>query len=104
MLYIEDWRGSASSLNCSAFSALGSGVLGANMGGKLVVALGLEVLQHFAKRFASWRIRSVEHPIAFGATPTIKTSFFDPYELASCSHLWEENRTSNQDVSFHSLL
>jgi hypothetical protein len=40
-------------VNCSAFSAHGSGVLGANMGRKLVVALLLEVPQHFAKRFAN---------------------------------------------------
>jgi len=57
------------------------------MGGKLVVALLLEVPQHFAKRFANWRIRSIEHPGAFGATPTVKAGFFDPYELALRSHL-----------------
>ena len=74
-------------MNCSAFGALGSGVLGANMGGKVVVALLLEVSQHFVKRLTSWRIRSVEHPSAFRATPTMKAASFDPYELASGSHL-----------------
>jgi len=74
-------------VNCSAFSALGSSVLGADMGSKLVVALLLEVPQHFAERFADWRIRSVEHPSAFGATPTVKAAFVDPYELALRSHL-----------------
>jgi len=74
-------------LNCSAFRPLGSGVLGANMGGELVVALLLKVLDHFTKRFASGRIRRVEHPSAFGATPTIKGAFFDPFELASRGHL-----------------
>ena len=74
-------------MNCSAFSALGYSVLGADMGSKLVVALLLEVPQHFAERFANWRIRSVEHPSAFGATPTVKAGFVDPYELALRSHL-----------------
>lgn len=74
-------------VNCSAFSALGSSVLGADMGSKLVVALLLEVPQHFAERFANWRIGSVEHPGAFGAAPTMKAAFFDPCELASRSHL-----------------
>ena len=74
-------------MNCSAFSALGSGVLGADMGSKLVVALVFEVPQHFAERLANWRIRSVEHPSAFGATPTMKAAFFDPYEIASRSHI-----------------
>jgi hypothetical protein len=77
----------AQSLNYSAFSALGSGVLGANMGGKIIVALRLEVPQHFIKRFAGWRIRSVEHPGAFGATPTMETAFVDPNELACRTHL-----------------
>ena len=63
--------------------ALGSGVLGANMGGKLVVALLLEVSQHFVKRFASCRIRSIEHPSAFRATSTMKAAFFDPFAVTS---------------------
>ena len=74
-------------MNCSAFRALGSSVLAANMGGELVVALRLKVLDHFTKRFASGRIRRVEHPSAFGATPTIKGAFFDPIELAARGHL-----------------
>ena len=74
-------------MNCSTLNALGSGVLGADMRSKLVVALLFEVPQHFAERFANWRIRSVEHPSAFGATPTMKAAFFDPYEIASRSHL-----------------
>ena len=74
-------------LNCSAFRAFGSGVLGANMGGELVVAPLLKVLHHFTKRFASGRIRRVERPSAFEATPTIKAVFFDPYEPASRGHL-----------------
>jgi hypothetical protein len=57
------------------------------MGGELVVALRLKVLDHFTKRFASGRIRRVEHPSAFGATPTIKGAFFDPFELAARGHL-----------------
>jgi hypothetical protein len=91
-------------LNCSAFRAFGSGVLGANMGGELVVALLLKVLHHFTKRFAAGRISSIEHPSAFRTTPTIKAVFFDPYELASRGHLQYEDEMLGQDVSCHSLL
>jgi len=69
------------------FRALGPGVLGANMGGKLFVALRLEVPRQFIKGFASESIRRGEHPNAFGAAPTMKTAFVDPYELASRRHL-----------------
>jgi len=62
-------------------------MLGANVGGKLVVAPLLDVPHHFTKRLARNRVGRVEHPSAFGATPTIKAAFFDPYELASRSHL-----------------
>jgi hypothetical protein len=83
--------------------ALGFGVLGANMGGKLLVALLLEVPQHIIKRFASWRISSVEYPGAFGATPTMETAFVDPYELACRSHLLPEDKISSNDVVGHYL-
>jgi len=52
------------------------------MGGKLFVALRLEVPHQFIKGFASERIRRGEHPNAFGAAPTMNTAFVDPYKLA----------------------
>jgi len=60
---------------------VGSRVLGAHMGCKLLVALQLKVLLRFIERFASGRARRVEDPGAFGATPAPKTVMFDPYEL-----------------------
>ena len=88
-LSFPDWRCKppatpAACLFAQAFCVLGSGVLGANMGCKCLVALQLKVPHHFIKRFASGRARGVEDPGAFGAAPT--TAFFDPNELACCRH------------------
>ena len=51
------------------------------MGCKLLVALRLEDLLHLGERFATECIRRAEYPDTFGATPTLKTVMFDPYEL-----------------------
>jgi hypothetical protein len=69
------------------FWANGSRVIGANMGGKFLVALQLKVPHHFIERVTRERSRSLKPPGAFGATKTMKTAFFDPDELASRSHL-----------------
>ena len=79
--------GEAERLNYSAYRADRSRVIGANMGGKLLVALELKVLHHFIERVTRGRSRRFKPPGAFGATKTMKTAFFDPDELASRSHL-----------------
>jgi hypothetical protein len=61
---------------------LGFRVFSANMGCKIFIAPPLVVLLHFIERFAGGRPRRVEHPSAFGATPALKTLFFDPCEFA----------------------
>jgi hypothetical protein len=68
-------------LHC-AFCALDSRVIGANMGGKLFVALQLEVSHHFIERFTRGRGRRIKPPGAIRASKTAKTVFFDPYKLA----------------------
>jgi len=57
------------------------GVIGANMGFKLLVALRLEDAHHFTERCAGRRSRSFEAPATFGATKTSKTLLLNPYEL-----------------------
>ena len=64
-----------------ALWALGSWVIGANMRGKLFVALRLKVPHHFIERFPGGRARRVEDPGAFGATKAPKTLLFNPYQL-----------------------
>jgi hypothetical protein len=54
------------------------GVLGANMGYKLFVALQLEVAHHFIERLAGGRTGGFEPPATFGATKTLKTLFLNP--------------------------
>jgi hypothetical protein len=61
--------------------ALASWVIGANMQGKLFVALHLEVSHHFIERCAGGRTRSFEAPTAFGATKAPKTLLLNPYQL-----------------------
>ena len=62
------------------------GMVGANMGGELIVALQLEVPHHFVKGFADGRAGGLEHPGTFGATKTSKTHSVDPYN--SAGHLF----------------
>jgi hypothetical protein len=52
------------------------------MGCKIFIAPLLVVLLHFIERFAGGCSRRIEHPSAFGATPALKTLFFDPYQFA----------------------
>jgi hypothetical protein len=68
------------------FAFLAIGVFGANVGSKLVVALQLEVPHHSIKGIARGRAGGLEDPGACGATETLKTAFFDPYELAYRRH------------------
>ena len=51
------------------------------MGGKLFVALQLEVLHYFIERFTRGRSRRLKPPGAFRASKTAKAPFFDPYKL-----------------------
>jgi hypothetical protein len=83
---------------------LRKGVFSANVRGKLFVPLQLEVLQQFIKRFASGRTRRFEQPGAFGAAPTMKTVFLDPYELAPRRHLYAKDKILDRNVSYHYLL
>jgi hypothetical protein len=58
---------------------LGPGMFNANVGGKLFIALPYIVLLHFIERIAGGRSRRIEHPRAFGATPSPERLFGDPY-------------------------
>jgi hypothetical protein len=57
------------------------GVIGANMGSKLFIALGLEVAHHFTERHAGRRSRSLEPPETLGATKAPKMLLLNPYQL-----------------------
>ena len=50
------------------------------MGGKLFVALQLEVVHHFIERRASGRTGGFEPPATFGAAETAKVLLFYPYQ------------------------
>jgi hypothetical protein len=66
-----------------AWISCGSRLARANMRSELLVALPLVILLHFIERVAGWWPRRIEHPCAFGATPALKTLFFDPYHFAA---------------------
>jgi len=57
-------------------------MIGANMGGKLLVALKLKVLHHFIERLTRGRSGRFKPPGAFRASKTAKAVFFEPYKLA----------------------
>ena len=57
------------------------GVIGANMGRKLIVALRLEVSHHFIERLAGRRSGRIEPPATFRTTKTPKTLLLNPYQL-----------------------
>lgn len=59
------------------------GVIGADMGCKLFVALQLEVAHHFIERRACGRTRGAEPPTTLGATKTPKTLLVNPYQLSA---------------------
>jgi hypothetical protein len=56
------------------------GVIGANMGCKLFVALQLEVSHHFIERCAGGSTRRFKPPATFGATKTQKMLLLNPYQ------------------------
>jgi hypothetical protein len=57
------------------------GVIGANMGRKLFVALRLEVAHHFIEGCAGGHIKRIESPSTLGAAKTPKTLLLNPYQL-----------------------
>ena len=57
------------------------GVIGANMGCELFVALRLEVAHHFIEGAAGRRSRSIEPPATFGTTKTPKMLLLNPHQL-----------------------
>ena len=57
------------------------GVIGANMGCKLFVALQLEVAHHFIEGCAGGRTGRSEPPATFGATKTPKMGLLNPYQF-----------------------
>ncbi len=63
------------------------GVIGANMGCKLFVALQLEVAHQFVEGFVDGSIRRFKPPAAFGATKTQKIRLLNPYQLPTHSRL-----------------
>jgi hypothetical protein len=59
------------------------GVIGTNMGCKLLVALRLEVAHHFVERRAGRRSRGFEPPATFGTTKTPKMIPLNPNQLSA---------------------
>jgi hypothetical protein len=57
------------------------------MGGKLLVALQLEVVHHFIERRAGGPIGGFEPPATFGTSKTLKTLLFNPYQLPAHDRL-----------------
>ena len=57
------------------------GVIGANMGRKLFVALQLEVSHHFIERRAGQCFSRFEPPATFRTTKTPKTLLLNPHQL-----------------------
>jgi hypothetical protein len=71
----------APGLNYSEFVFFAIGVIGANMGCELLVALQLEVAHHLVERCTGGWTRRVEPPATFRATETPKPLSFNPYQL-----------------------
>jgi len=65
----------------SEFVLFGVGVIGANVGCKLSVALQFEVAHHFVERCTGGWTRRVEPPGTFRATKTPKPLLLNPYQL-----------------------
>ncbi len=63
-------------------------MIGANVRGKLLVALQLEVSHHFIERRAGQGFRRFEPPATFRTTKTPKTLLFNPHQLpAHCARI-----------------
>jgi len=69
------------------------------MGGKLFVALQLEVAHHFIERCAGGRTRRFEPPATFGATKTPKTLLLNPYQRPAHGRLCRCALTSTRLLS-----
>jgi hypothetical protein len=57
---------------------LALGVISANMGGKLFVAVQLEVVHHFIERHAGWPAGGFEPPATFGTTKNPENAVVQP--------------------------
>jgi hypothetical protein len=75
------------------------GVIGANMGCKLFVALQLEVAHHFIERCADGPTGRFEAPATLGATKTPKTLLLNPHQLPAHGRLCRCAPTSNRLLS-----
>ncbi len=75
------------------------GVIGANMGSKLLVEAQPEIELHFFERCAGGRIRSFEPPATFGATNPPETRLLDPYKLPAHVRLGRSAPTSARLLS-----
>jgi hypothetical protein len=60
----------------------GSGVLDANVGGKLFVPLSFVLLLHFFQVFTDERTRRLKHPVTLGASESLEGMALDPDALA----------------------
>jgi len=69
------WHDTGSDCHLASF-----GVIGANMGCKLFVALQLKVVRYFIKRCAGGGSRRFEPPATFGAPKPPKTRLLNPYQ------------------------
>ena len=75
------------------------GVISANMGGKLLVPLQLEVVHHFIERRAGGPTGGFEAPATFGTGKTLKTLLFNPYQLPAHDRLCRCAPTSTRALS-----
>src|ERR1035437_6611747 len=69
------------------------------MGGKLFLALQLEVAHHFIERCAGERTRRSEPPATYGATKTPKMLLLNPYQLPAHGRLCRCTPTSTRLLS-----
>jgi hypothetical protein len=75
------------------------GVIGADMGCKLFVALQLEVAHHFIERCAGGCTRRFEPPATCGTTKTPKTLLLNPHQLPAHGRLCRCAPTSTRLLS-----
>jgi hypothetical protein len=76
-------RGRWCGLDRSSFWILGPGVVGADMGSKIFIALPLVVLHHFVDRIAGGWALGIEEPCACGTTPASESLFIEPNQFAA---------------------
>lgn len=58
-------------------------MLGTDMGGELLISLAFVVQLHVINGFVNEWPQGLKRPGAFGASPSLKSLAFDPYQFAT---------------------